>query len=124
MIKDWVFAVVFLNLKQPRSVSLEFYDTEEEAIRARDKLPANLTTRTDAIKPFLDLRAVLRWEELPEEIQTRAASLSILPLDADAVRYVEGTGGKIRNGVWVEYENGLDFENLIREKMKEQSDGY
>lgn len=124
MIKDWVFAVVFLNLKQPRSVSLEFYDTEEEAIRARDKLPANLTTRTDAIKPFLDLRAVLRWEELPEEIQTRAASLSILPLDADAVRYVEGTGGKTRSGVWVEYENGLDFENLIREKMKEQSDGY
>lgn len=124
MIKDWVFAVVFLNLKQPRSVSLEFYDTEEEAIRARDKLPANLTTRTDDVRSFLDLRAVLRWEELPEEIQTRAASLSILPLDAGAVRYVEGTGGKIRNGVWVEYENGLDFENLIREKMKEQSDGY
>lgn len=124
MIKDWVFAVVFLNLKQPRSVSLEFYDTEEEAIRARDKLPANLTTRTDAIKPFLDLRAVLRWEELPEEIQTRAASLSILPLDVNTVRYVEGTGGKTRSGVWVEYENGLDFENLIREKMKEQSDGY
>lgn len=124
MIKDWVFAVVFLNLKQPRSVSLEFYDTEEEAIRARDKLPANLTTRTDDVRSFLDLRAVLRWEELPEEIQTRAASLSILPLDADAVRYVEGTGGKTRSGVWVEYENGLDFENLIREKMKEQSDGY
>lgn len=124
MIKDWVFAVVFLNLKQPRSVSLEFYDTEEEAIRARDKLPANLTTRTDDVRSFLDLRAVLRWEELPEEIQTRAASLSILPLDVNTVRYVEGTGGKTRSGVWVEYENGLDFENLIREKMKEQSDGY
>lgn len=119
MIKDWVFAVVFLNLKEPRAVSLEFYDTKEEAIRARNKLSANLSTRTDDVRPFSDLRAVFRWDELPEEIQTRAASLSILPLDRSSVRYVEGTGGRTRSGVWVEFDDAPEFTRQIRTRQEE-----
>lgn len=108
-VDEWALVEVHLTLRDPRATTILFYPTEDAALFHATSAPDGAGQR---------LRAVFRFSELPEWVQHKAASVAILELGDQSVKYVDGVGGKSRTSVWIEYdpnEAGRAFEKLVRE---------
>jgi len=116
-IDEWVVIVSHMGLRDPKAATILFYPSKvaaEEGVSMAREHP-----QTE------DTRVVLRFDELPDWVQRKAAAAAILDLGDTKVKHVAGLGGKTFGSVWVEYnpdEDGRAFEEMIKEKARGHRD--
>lgn len=116
-IDEWVVVVTHMGLRNPKAATVLFYPSkvaaEESILMAREHQQAE------------DTRVVMRFDELPDWVQHKAAAASALDLGDTKVKHVAGLGGKTFGSVWVEYSpdaDGRAFEEMIKEKARGHRD--
>lgn len=117
-IDEWVVIVSHMGLRDPKAATILFYPSK---VAAEDSI---LMDREHQQGQY-DAHVLMRFDELPDWVQHKAAAASTLDLGDTKVKHVAGLGGKTFGSVWVEYspdEDGRAFEEMIKEKARGHRD--
>lgn len=107
---EWVSVIVHVGLRSPKAATLRFYPTEASATNG----PLGVSWFTEG-----NHHAILRFDELPDWVQHKAAAAAMLDIGGGGAKHVDMLGGKTSSSVWVEYEpndEGRAFERMIKER--------
>lgn len=116
-IDEWVVIMSHMGLRDPKAATILFYPSKVTAEESISMAREHQQTE--------DTRVVLRFDELPDWVQRKAAAAAILDLGDTKVKHVKDLGGKTFGSVWVEYspdEDGRAFEEMLKEKARGHRD--
>ena len=117
-IDEWVVIVSHMGLRDPKAATILFYPSKVAA-------EESISMAREHQQGQYDAHVLMRFDELPDWVQRKAAAAAILDLGDTKVKHVKDLGGKTFGSVWVEYspdEDGRAFEEMIKEKARGHRD--
>jgi hypothetical protein len=113
MTDSWVYIVLFLNISEPSSASVEIFSTREEA--EAEFVFGSSEDPDTSIMRF----AVFAWDELPEWVQHKIAVVHALPSNQGVV-CVDGVGGNTGNGsIWIDFDESPEFRRSVKTRQEQ-----
>lgn len=115
MTDSWVYVTLFMNINNPKSATLKFFDGRNDALAEFVSEQHNGSASR---------RAVFHWDELPEWVHHKVAALHTLPRgDKEAppsVKYVDGVGGVLNDGtMWIDYYDDPEFRRTVATRQEQ-----